>query len=324
MVSHVRGWGCLLVALATASCGDDATGSGGGASTGDGGSGATGGPSTSDGVGGAASTGAGPGGGDAAASTGAGGGDALDWTPLLTGEWQLDTGEEITSQFFTITAERDILVGAIRPIAPLGTHHTVLALGGFTTGNYIYASGVDTNELVFPEGVGLRIPAGEDVVLQLHIYNPTPGPLTGTSGIEIVELTEDDVVNEAEIFLPGPLDLSIPPQQEHTRSGTCTVSAPQTLFALFPHMHQLGTHFRTTVSVGGEEITLHDAPYEFEHQPFFAFDPIELAPGDSIETECTWINPGEQTVGWGESSDSEMCFSILYRWPVLPGEGFCP
>src|SRR5690606_27070124 len=119
--------------------------------------------------------------GQGAGGSGSGGGEPGDWTPLITGEWALGTGEEITSGMFSITAERDIFVGAIRPIAPIGTHHTVLALGGFATGNYIYASGVDTNALVFPEGVGLRIPAGEEVVLQLHIYNPTPGPLNGVS-----------------------------------------------------------------------------------------------------------------------------------------------
>lgn len=318
----------VALAAALAACGDDTsdgTGSGGG-----GGSSSTG---TAQGGGDTSTTtGSGSGGGDGGGGTtsttgagggGTGGGDAA-WTTLLSGEWELGAGEEITSAILTMTAERDIVVGAIRPIAPLGTHHTVLALNGFSPGDYVYASGVDTNELVFPEGVGLRIPAGSEVVLQLHLFNPTPGALAGTSGIEIVELADEEVQEEAEIILPGPMDLAIPPLGEHTRSSTCVVDTPQTLFALFPHMHQLGSHFRTTLTVGGEDVTIHDAPYEFEHQPFLAFDPIALAPGDAIETECTWNNTTNETVYWGESSEAEMCFAILYRWPAQAGGGFCP
>jgi len=132
------------------------------------------------------------------------------------------------------------------------------------------------------------------------------------------------VEQKAEIILPGPVDLAIPPNGEHTQASTCVVTAPQTLFALFPHMHQLGSHFRTALTVGGEEIVLHDAPYEFEHQPFLAFEPIALEPGDTIETACTWNNTTNETVYWGESSEAEMCFSILYRWPAQEGGGFCP
>ena len=317
--------GLVAVVMAAAACGDDADGSGAGG--GCGGGAATG---AAQGGGDAATTGSGggEGGGATATTTGAGGegtggGDAA-WTTLLSGDWELAAGEEITSAILTMTAERDIVVGAIRPIAPLGTHHTVLALNGFSPDDYIYASGVDTNELVFPAGVGLRIPAGTDVVLQLHLFNPTPGAITGTSGIEIVELDEGELEQEADIILPGPMDLEIPPLGEHSQSSTCVVNTPQTLFALFPHMHQLGSHFRTTVTVSGEEVVVHDAPYEFEHQPFLALEPVALEPGDAIETTCTWNNTTNQTVFWGESSEAEMCFSILYRWPAQEGGGFCP
>jgi hypothetical protein len=261
--------------------------------------------------------------GDSATTTGVGGGAGLDWAALITADWQLDAGDEITSDLHFLTLDRDVYVGAIRPIAPQGTHHTVLALDSLDTNRIIYASGVGTNPIIFPEGVGLKLSAGRTVVLQLHLFNASPNAIAGTSGIEIVEVEPGAVVHEANLFLPGPFDFSIPPMQSYVHTGTCTVTSPQNVFAIFPHMHQLGTHFKTTLTVGGVPTVIHDGPYAFDHQAFIPFSPIALQPGDSITTECTWQNTYPQAVGWGESSTSEMCFSILYRYPATESQGFC-
>lgn len=257
------------------------------------------------------------------ASSSSGGVAPGTWTTLITGDWSLAPGGELTSDIHSAIADHDIYVGGIRPIAPLGTHHTVLALGGFNTGNVIYASGVGTNELLFPKGVGFKIPKGENILLQLHVFNTSPEPLSGTSGIEVIEIAPADVEQEADLFLPGPFDFSIPPNQTYTYSGKCTVSQQQTLFAIFPHMHQLGSHFKATVTSGGAEKVIHDGGYQFDHQAFLSIDPVPLSPGDTITTECTWNNNTPQTVKWGESSTAEMCFSILYRYPAIADNGFC-
>lgn len=269
------------------------------------------------------SGGAGQGGGSNQASVGSGGLDGGDWTTLITGEWQLPAGGEITSDVHLLVLDEDVFVGAIRPISPVGTHHTVLALGDNGFGNIIYASGVGTNAIVFPEGVGLKLSAGETLALQLHVFNTSGDMLAGTSGIEIIEVAPDDVEHEADLYLPGPLNLNIAPQQTTTHTGTCTVNTTQNFFAVFPHMHQLGTHFKTTFTVDGTPNVIHDAEYEFDHQAFISFETVTLQPGDSITSECTWENLTEDTVSWGESSTSEMCFSILYRYPAQGGEAVC-
>ncbi|MDB4960876.1 MAG: hypothetical protein JWP01_875 [Myxococcales bacterium] len=246
---------------------------------------------------------------------------ASDWQPLVTKNWTLAAGEERTSDLEVANLDEDVFVGAIRPISPPGTHHTLLARGLSNT-NIIYASGVGTNELTFPAGTGLRLPAGTLLGLQLHIFNNAETELSGMSGIEVKVIDPKTVTQEVDLFLPGPRDLALPPNQISTASGTCTVRAPQTIFAIFPHMHQLGMHLKTTLMVGGVPRVLHDAPYSFEHQSFDAFEPILLAVGDTITTECTWNNTTSQTVTYGESSTTEMCYSILYRYPGDGGE-FC-
>lgn len=244
----------------------------------------------------------------------------LTWTPLITGDWSLPAGGEDTGDDHAITLDRDIYVGGIRPIDPVGTHHTLLDNGG---AGVIYASGVGTNEVIFPPGVGLKLDAGTTLNLQLHIFNPSGSPISGTSGVEIVEVAEADVTNVADIYLPGPFDFQVAPMQETVHSGSCTVQQAQNIFALFPHMHQLGTHFKMSVVKSGTEQVVHNKAYNFDEQTFTKFDPISLSPGDSINTECTWVNSTNQGQFWGESSTSEMCFSILYRYPALGGSEFC-
>lgn len=250
-------------------------------------------------------------------------GPTLGWKPLITKAWSLPPGGENTSDLEITVVDRDIYFGGIRPIAPKGTHHTLLARGAnVASGNIIYASGVGTNALMFPTGKGLKLTAGDLVGLQLHVFNTTDTSLAGTSGVEIFEVDPKDVADEVDLFLPGPKDLMIPAEQTTTLSGTCTVRERQTVFALFPHMHQLGTHVKTTLTHAGVPKVIHDAPYRFDEQAFLSIDPTTLEQGDTITTECTWTNPSKQVVTYGESSTTEMCYSIMFRYPAQSQE-FC-
>ena len=44
--------------------------------------------------------------------------------------------------------------------------------------------------------------------------------------------------------------------------------------------------------------------------------------GDKIKTECTYNNDTGAPITYGESSDTEMCYSLLYRYPKQSTE-FC-
>ncbi len=247
---------------------------------------------------------------------------ALAWQTIIDKSWTLSPGSE-DWQCRRIVLTEDTYVGAIRPIAPVGTHHTLLMLdrsdstpcdGG--TKAIIYASGVGTGELRMPAGVGLKLPAGQALDLQVHLFNPADNSAAGTSGVQIVKVAAADAANEAEVFLPGPLLLDIP-TGVHTLSGTCTITQSQTLFAVFPHMHQLGTYLKATAMVGNTPIGLTDGAYDFYDQKFSPITPITLSAGDKITTECTWNNTTGSSVAWGNSSTQEMCFTILYRYPRL-------
>jgi Copper type II ascorbate-dependent monooxygenase, C-terminal domain len=250
---------------------------------------------------------------------------AETWSRLAEGDWTLDAGGEDPRWCKKISLKEDVYVAALRPIHPPGTHHTTLSLmtddgkdtctGSMFGPGMIYAAGAGTGELRMPPGVAMKLPAGQALALNLHIYNVTGAPMAGTSGIEIIRAKPEDVKHEADLLISGPTNISLPPGQKTTLSHTCAVANDQTMFTLFPHMHQLGVHIKTTVNVGGTPTVLHDSEYDFEEQYLLPFEPMAFHAGDSITTECTYQNTGPTEVTFGESSDTEMCFSILFRYP---------
>jgi hypothetical protein len=252
------------------------------------------------------------------------------WTRIVEGSWTLQPGKEDPRHCTKVLLDRDIWVSAIRPVHPFGTHHTLLTLGDeksdcttAITNGLLYAAGVGSEGLTLPPGAAIKLPAGKYLNLGLHIYNPSDEEISGTSAMEIQEIAAEDVKYESEAVLAGPFAITLPPGKETVVSSRCDVQTDQHVYALFPHMHQLGTHIKTTFTVGGKETVIHDGSYTFDEQLQIPLDPIpELTAGDSVSTECTYVNTLPKTVTFGESSDAEMCFSILFRYPAQ-GQGFC-
>jgi hypothetical protein len=253
------------------------------------------------------------------------------YTRIIQGSWSLDPGTENPNLCVKQMITEDTYIHAIRPVAPLGTHHTLMTIGdpnddcisSVATG-FVYAAGIGTQGLTLPDGVALKLPAGKVLQLSLHIYNTGSTVLTGTSAMDVLTMDAKDVVNLADSMLAGPLSFSIPPEQVTTIKNDCQLTADQSAYALFPHMHQLGTHLKTTLTSGGVATVLHDGDYTFNEQVQLPLDPIvQLHSGDTVTTECTYQNTTDHAVSFGESSDTEMCFSVLFRYPAQDGLHVC-
>jgi hypothetical protein len=268
--------------------------------------------------------------------------DPEGWARLMEGDWSLGPGEE---GYFCVyvTVPADIDVKAFRPLAPPGTHHTVLTkitsatppdgtqrCSVSTNGtSMIYGSGVGAPDFEFPAGVGLRLTKGTRLLLNLHLYNATDSTLTGKSGALVKPAAAGELQNFAELVLAGPtIGLNVPTGTS-TQSGTCQISqitnAPIKVFALSQHMHKLGTHMKSVITrSGSSDIVLQDIPYDFESQKFHHTQQlVELLPADTLTTYCTFNNTTGATVGFGESSDDEMCFTDLYYYPAKNANYIC-
>jgi hypothetical protein len=81
-------------------------------------------------------------------------------------------------------------------------------------------------------------------------------------------------------------------------------------------MHKLGTKLEVerTPASGAASMFYKVDPWEFGDQPLDMF-PAKIVPGDKLDLTCTYTNPSATPVKYGESSDEEMCFFILFYYP---------
>jgi len=245
------------------------------------------------------------------------------WETLISASWTLGPGQEMY-WCATKTMTEDVYAHVMRPMAPLGTHHTVIAIGspsgadnpGFACSaefGAFWASGVNSPALTLPDGVGLVAPAGQQLRLSLHLFNAGEATISGTSGLEIQRMDAADVVHTATVSYNGPITFAIPPDNSPYSATNTAGLGNRTLVAIFPHMHQLGSHFRARI-LGGAGATLWDDDYDFNAQTFSPLPSVPIASGQQLETQCTWVNDTGSTVYWGESSTAEMCFTILMSY----------
>lgn len=261
--------------------------------------------------------------------------DAAPWQPLVQADWIVEPDSEAyVCALQTVPSE--LLVRAFHADAPWGTHHTLVTITeptgpdrvfpcgpGTLSDAMIFASGPGTDDLAFPEGVAIRVPAGKQILLNLHLFNTSNEPLSGSSGAFIQTLDEADLLAEAEVVFAGTTDFALPPTSDATATGTCLFQQDATLLGLWPHMHQHGRHMRVEHHAAEGTTTLHDAPFTFYHQENSPLPPTLVRAGEHIEVTCHWTNSSSKTVTYGESSMDEMCFAGLYRYPASSTGLYC-
>jgi hypothetical protein len=258
-----------------------------------------------------------------------------DWLSLIEAEWKLDPNSE-AHLCARATVPRDAYLHEFAPLIPLGTHHTVLSVhaGGEApdgvvscaadvSGRQIFGAGVGTENEALPDGIAAQVHAGEQLLLNLHLFNAGDAPLEGRSGVKVRTMDEADVKNVAEGVLAGPLTLEIPPGGPTKQGGQCSFDHDATIISVGPHMHQLGVHMRVVAhsSVAGDTM-LFDGPYAFDSQQRYPVDFVEMKAGDVVRVECTYQNDTDHAVAWGQSSLDEMCFASITRFPAANGAAY--
>jgi hypothetical protein len=189
------------------------------------------------------------------------------------------------------------------------------------TWGLVVGGGVGTPGLTFPTGTEMTLPAGSQVVLQLHILNATAEPEQPSGVINLIG-TNDPGLTQVGLTIGGTLDISIPPHASGvTVQGGCAANYDMpNIFALFPHMHQLGTNIEMTITPQGTTNTdvLIDKTWDFGAQGVYPATG-SAKKGDTVNVKCTYDNPTASTVTFGESSTDEMCLGVFFYWPMTAG-----
>jgi len=257
------------------------------------------------------------------------------WRRLMEADWELAPNSE-GYRCMTLTLPEDVYISAFAPQSPLGTHHStygvspvpggpdaVVACGVSTAGDRkLQGSGAGSEPSELPAGVAMRLSRGEQVSMNLHLFNVSNEVLRGRSGMWVKTVAPNDVEFEAETVLAGPLSLDIPIGRS-TQTGGCTLRSDATVYAVGPHMHQTGVYLRATAATSSGEVLVYEGDYDFEHQVSHDIDDVQLQAGDRITVECTYQNDRDRALRWGDSSLDEMCFISLGLYPAI-GYGALP
>jgi len=174
-----------------------------------------------------------------------------------------------------------------------------------------------------PADVGMNL-AGGNLTLDMH-YNNLLGKEAepDNSGVEICVLKKANFRKYTAAVHMGftQFAISIPPHSTNVAiTGQCTVSGntPVTLITASPHAHTLARHMKFSVQkANGQMVVMHDAPFDFNEQQAYALTPtVQLAAGDKVITTCTFDNPTDRTVTFGENTGNEMCFNFAVYYPM--------
>ena len=199
----------------------------------------------------------------------------MEWETLITGEWEIAAGSE---EYYCVrqTIEEDMWIRHFAAVNPGGTHHTVLSVDPPTgpdgialcpafeaNAQIVFGSGVGENTAVLPEGVGVHFKKGDQILLNLHVFNTNGEALVGESGTRVIRTVPEAIEFDADSTFTGTIDIEVPPGMRSTTVGGCVIEHEATAFAVFPHMHNLGIHMRVTAETQGQgHVVLWDAPYD--------------------------------------------------------------
>jgi hypothetical protein len=255
-------------------------------------------------------------------------GEALNSTNPIT----IPAGQEIHPQFTFPSPWGTAQVQAVqfKPIVdnPKVLHHWILNGPAINSGGFAGASefisgwapGSDPGAL--PPDVGMYLPSG-NLDLDVHYNN-----LTGTSvemdksGVEIcvIQNKANFRTNTAGVIgLTG--SASVPAKAtNYGMPVSCTAAvsggSAVTFLSTSPHMHKLGVHAYLSDTRAGNLMVLHDAPFDFNEQRIYDLAKFQVMSGDSLTTTCTYTNPSNKAVTFGENTENEMCFNFTTYYPL--------
>lgn len=209
---------------------------------------------------------------------------------------------------------------------------------GFTPdGSYVsYTPG--QVPVLYPDGIGDRLPAGADVVFQIH-YAPTAITEKDSSSLllffsdQAVSRYVDGFVAASVIdfmLLNGPFELQ--PEEIKTFHLVRTAQQDMSLLTVYPHMHLLGKEIEIyAVTPVNDTIPLIKInEWDFNWQRSYNFDRLVKIPQGSIihyfgtydNSSNNPFNPNDppQLVQWGERTQDEMMLIGMRYVPYEEGD----
>lgn len=196
-----------------------------------------------------------------------------------------------------------------------------------------------TKPLYYPEGMGQKLNAGSDLVVQVH-YAPWPTDEEDKSKINLFFAKEDEPIKrlvDDDVMLPfhlegGAFSFYLPAQTKKTFHGKIKFYQDRSLIGLSPHMHYLGTEWEIWLETPeGDRVNLCYIPeWDFNWQGYYYFPELIVAKeGSTLHAVAKYDNTSDNPanpsnppkfVTWGEGTEDEMYFLPVLSVPYQEGD----
>ncbi|MBV8757712.1 MAG: hypothetical protein JO257_10565 [Deltaproteobacteria bacterium] len=289
----------------------------------------------------------------------------VTWAPLISRSYTVDNVSPETYVCRRVKISQDMWISGFRSELPEGTLRAFVSIdtsGATQTGNItpcdgtvgIGAPGVnraqllfaDThgpnqyNDILFPAGDAVHIPANSYIVLNADVYEPVDGtPYSGTLNIYATTVPPGEVQHELQAMFGGTNSIDIKSDGTmQTVTGGCSGPRSQDyhVLAVWPHMHMLGKHSHLTITRNNVTDVVEDQPFTFTNQAIDMVNERTLGTQDQLNFTCSYVVPSMTCqyngskycgtvgtcqpdnlchVGQSDSLGGEACFAALYVWP---------
>lgn len=249
-------------------------------------------------------------------------------------------GDTFECLYTGVWTDKELSIHGIDGVQAKGGHHiTVYWTDATRTGHapctdeemadWHMISGANTiaggePEYDLPDGIAFRVPAGKQIVAQLHYINTTGESYPAKDSISMHLVDAAEVTAYANLFttVNGQIDLG--PNSETTSAATATLAQDVQLFMYGGHMHELGQHIKVerVDEAGAPQDTIYDQDWDpsyASHPPVERFDPsapFVLKKGERVRQTCTWNNTTAERVGFPR----EMCVFYGFYFPDKTGD----
>jgi len=170
----------------------------------------------------------------------------------------------------------------------------------------------------FPDGLGLLVQPDTVLIMQVHYYDDGAGG-EDQSGIELMLADTVDEVAWVQPFAnPDWLyggEMILPAQTREVAHGyDFAFPANLQFHTAALHMHTLGQTGRLSIAHadGTETCLLEIDRWDFNWQRAYLFEETQtIVAGDQLSLRCTWDNPTDRDIDWGDGTDDEMCLGVM-------------
>jgi hypothetical protein len=167
----------------------------------------------------------------------------------------------------------------------------------------------------FPEGVALRLKAGQGFDMNAHYVNHADVPLQGEVHINLHRADPAQVQHEAQVLTMSNFSIVLLPGKTTTLRETFLVDRRSHLFQLVSHAHKHMTEFKVQVFGGPRDGETVYIAYDWEHPPILSLaPPLVLEPGQGLTLIATYRNDTDRAINFGFTSEDEMMILFGYYW----------